>query len=212
MTTHLKHHDLQRLSRSKPRICRNFNCGRTLDGVSKSGDVKVQGPRNDLEVCDACFGPLYVTMYDPDGKALRRRVERKYLTQLLTGCGQPWCRNEYCKTGRKSLGILQEGQTISSKEALGMIKPTLDALKDGKVPFHFCTDEASQKRRVLAELVAAEVNAVGKGKGKQRDGLVEGSGYELEWCVAALEAAGGDLDKARGWLRDFAPTRAEAAK
>lgn len=214
MTTHLKHHDLQRLSRFKPRICRNVNCGRTLNGVGKGGDVKVQASRNDLGVCDVCFGPLYVTMYDPDGKALRRRVERKYLTQLLTGCAQSWCRNEYCKNGRKSLALLQEGQTISSKEALGMIRPTLDALKDGKVPVHFCTDEASQKRRVLAELVAAEGDAggKGKGKGKERDGSVEGSGYELEWCVAALEAAGGDLDKARAWLRDFAPTRAEAAK
>lgn len=212
MTTHLKHHDLQRLSRTKPRICRNVTCGRTLDGVSKGGDVKVQASRNDLGVCDVCFGPLYVTMYDPDGKALRRRVERKYLTQLLTGCGQSWCRNESCKNGRKNLGLLQEGQTISSKEALGMIRPTLDGLKDGgKVAVHFCTDEASQKRRVLADLVAAEGDTGGKGKGKERDGVVEGSGYELEWCVAALEAAGGDLDKARGWLRDFAPTRAEAA-
>ena len=216
MTTHLKHHDLQRLSRSKPRICRNVNCGRTLDGIGKGGDVKVQGSRNDLGVCDVCFGPLYVTMYDPDGKALRRRVERKYLTQLLTGCGQSWCRNEYCKSGRKNLDLLPEGKTISSKEALGMIKPTLDALKDRKVPVHFCTDEASQKRRVLAELVAAEEgNAGGKGKGKEkeeRNSLVEGRGYEFEWCVAALEAAGGDLDKARAWLRDFAPTRAEAAR
>lgn len=217
MTTHLKHHDLQRLSRSKPRICRNVNCGRTLDGVGKGGEVKVQASRNDLGVCDVCFGPLYVTMYDPDGKALRRRVERKYLTQLLTGCGQSWCRNEYCKIGRKSLGLLQEGQSISSKDALGMIRPTLDGMKEGgKVPVHFCTDETSQKRRVVAELVAAEGDAggkgKGKGKGKERDGVVEGSGYELEWCVAALEAAGGDLDKARGWLRDFAPTRAEAAK
>ena len=212
MTTHLKHHNLQRLARSKPRICRNINCGRTLDGVSKGGEVKSQASRNDLGVCDVCFGPLYVTMYDPDGKALRRRVERKYLTQLLSGCGQPWCRNEYCKNGRKNLGMLQEGQTISSKEALGMIKPTLDALKDGNVSVHFCTDEASQKRRVLAEMVAAEGNGVGKGKGKEGDGLLEGSGYEPEWCVAALEVAGGDLDKARGWLRDFAPTRAEAAK
>ena len=212
MTTHLKHHDLQRLSRSKPRICRNINCGRTLDGVSKSGEVKVQGSRNDLGVCDVCFGPLYVTMYDPDGKALRRRVERKYLTQFLTGCGQTWCRNEYCKNGRKNLGTLQEGQTISSKEAMGMIKPTLDGLKDGKVPVHFCTDEASQKRRMLGELVAAEGSAGGKGKGRAIDGSAEGSGYELEWCVAALEAAGGDLDKGRSWLRDFAPTRAEVAK
>ena len=212
MSTHLKHHDLQRLSRSKPRICRNVNCGRTLDGVSKGGEVRVQGSRNDLGVCDVCFGPLYVTMYDPDGKALRRRVERKYLTQLLTGCGQTWCRNEYCKTGRKNSGMTQDGQAISSREALGMIKPTLEGLKDGKVPVHFCTDEASQKRRVLAELLAVEGNAGGKGKGKQRDGFAEGNAYELEWCVAALETAGGDLDKGRGWLQDFAPTRAEAAK
>ncbi len=212
MSTHLKHHDLQRLSRFRPRICRNVNCGRTLDGVSKGGEVRVQGSRNDLQVCDVCFGPLYVTMYDPDGKALRRRVERKYLTQLLTGCGQTWCRNEYCKTGRKNLGMAQDSQAISSKEALGMIKPTLEGLKDGKVPVHFCTDEPSQKRRVLAEMVAAEGNAGGKGKEKERSGSVGGSGYELEWCVAALEAAGGDLDKARGWLRDFAPTRAEAAR
>ena len=209
MSTHLKHHDLQRLSRSKPRICRNVNCGRTLDGVSKGGEVKFQGPRNDLGVCDVCFGPLYVTMYDPDGKALRRRVERKYLTQLLTGCGQSWCRNEYCKTGRKNLGMTAEGQTISSKEALAMIKPTLEGLKGGTVSVHFCTDEASQKRRVLAGMVAAEEDASGKGKGKDSDGMADETGYELEWCVAALEAAGGDLDKARGWLRDFAPTKAE---
>lgn len=212
MSTHLKHHDLQRLSRSKPRICRNVNCCRTLDGVSKGGEVRVQGPRNDLGVCDVCFGPLYVTMYDPDGKALLRRVERKYLTQLLTGCGQSWCRNEYCKTGRKNLGMAAQGQAISSKEALATIKPTLEGLKDGKVPVHFCTDEASQKRRVLAEMVAAEGDASGKGKGKERQNMAKSSGYEPEWCVAALEAAGGNLDKARGWLQDFAPTRAEVAK
>lgn len=212
MSTHLKHHDLQRLSRSKPRICRNVNCGRTLDGVSKGGEVRVQGPRNDLGVCDVCFGPLYVTMYDPDGKALRRRVERKYLTQLLTGCGQSWCRNECCKTGRKNLGMTAEGQTISSKEALAMIKPTLEGLKEGKVPVHFCTDEASQKRKVLAEIIAAREDRNGKGKAKERENMAEHSGYEPEWCVAALEAAGGDLDKAMGWLRDFAPTRAEAPK
>ena len=232
MTTHLKHHDLQRLSRSKPRICRNVNCGRTLDGVSKSssGDVKLQASsssrRNDLGVCDVCFGPLYVTMYDPDGRALRRRVERRYLTQLLTGCGGPssaWCRNEYCKLGRRNRGISlpDNGQSsISSKDALGMIKPILDGLKDGNSPLHFCTDEASQKRRVLAEMVSAEGSATadgGKGtvKGKDGSSAVQrggGGGYELEWCVAALEVAGGDLDRARDWLRDFAPTRAEGRR
>ncbi|KAL2047578.1 hypothetical protein N7G274_000619 [Stereocaulon virgatum] len=213
MTTHLKHHDLQRLSRQKPRICRNVNCGRTIDGIGKGGEIRVQSSRNDLGVCDVCFGPLYVSMYDPDGKALKRRVERKYLTQFLTGCGQDWCRNEFCKNGRRNLGLLKEGQTVTSKEALGMIKPILENLKDMNAPVHFCTDEASQKRRTLAEMMAAEgsesgsVVGNGKGKGEGKEG--RGSGYDFEWCVAALEVEGGDLDRARGWLRDYARMRGE---
>jgi len=210
MSTHLKHHNFQRLSRSKPRICRNVNCGRTLDGIGRGGEVRVQGSRNDLGVCDVCFGPLYVSIYDPDGKALKRRVERKCLTQLLTGCNQNWCRNEFCKTGRKNLGLTPEGQTISSKEASAMIKPTLENLKDTETPLGFCTDEGSQKRRTLAEMIAAEGGpgiSSAKAKGKERVG--EGSGYDFEWCVAALEVEGGNLDKARGWLKDYAPTKAE---
>ncbi|KAK0508788.1 hypothetical protein JMJ35_009064 [Cladonia borealis] len=219
MSTHLKHHDLQRLSRQKPRICRNVNCGRTLDGIGKGGEVRVQGSRNDLGVCDVCFGPLYVSMYDPDGKALKRRVERKYLTQLLTGCGLQWCRNQYCKSGRTNLGLILEGQNITSKEAMGMIKPLLERLGDRAMPVWFCTDEGSQKRRTLAEMMAAEgvegEGVKGKGKGKEKEGTEKegtGLGYELEWCIAALEVENGDLDKGRQWLKDYAPTRAEAAR
>jgi translation elongation factor EF-Ts len=41
---------------------------------------------------------------------------------------------------------------------------------------------------------------------------IEGKGgYELEWCVAALEAENGDLDKARAWLKNFAPQRSEVS-
>ena len=220
MPTHLKHHDLQRLSRPKPRICRNANCGRTLDTVGKSGDVRPRGSHNELGVCDTCFGPLYASVYDPDGKALRRRVERKYLTQLLTGCGQPFCQNEYCRSGRKNNKSPPENdRKISSKEALGMIQPVLERVKDGAgAQLHFCTDEASQKRRALAELIAAEEGALllpdgkEKGKGNWAAGESRGGGYALEWCVAALEVEGGDVDKARGWLRDCAPTNAELAR
>ena len=208
MSVHLKHHDLQRLSRSRPRVCRNANCGRTMDGVGPNGEIRNQGSSNDLNLCNACFGPLYVSMYDPDGKALKRRVERKYLTQLLTGCNQAWCRSEFCKSGRRHLGLLAEGQTITSKEAMVLIKPILENLRDTKVALGFCTDEASQKRRTLAQMIAAEGNgSMGKGKGKESE--VIGSGYGLQWTIAALEASGGDLDKGRSWLKDFAPTRAE---
>lgn len=207
MPTHLKHHDLQRLSRLKPRICRNARCGRTLDGVDKTGETRHKPLRNELGVCDTCFGPLYVSMYDPDGKALKRRVERKYLTQLLTGCGQSWCGNEFCKTGRKNIGLERPGEPVTSKEALSMVRPYLDRLKEFDVPVNFCTDDASQTRRVLAEMLSAEgdANAV---KGKQPQGRE--SGYELEWCIAALEVTGGDIDRARGWLKDLAPKRGES--
>ncbi|EON64866.1 hypothetical protein W97_04100 [Coniosporium apollinis CBS 100218] len=202
MAMHLRHHELEKLSRPQPRVCRNALCGRTLDGVSKTGDTRAgtrrgQGPGNDIGLCSQCFGPLYVAVYDPEGRALRRRVERRYLSQLLTGCGKAWCRNPYCKTGREHLGI---GGSVSTKEALPMVKPFLDGLgrseaDPARPPLHFCVDEGSQKKRGLAELLAAE---------DEGDG-----GFGFEWCVAALEAEGGDLEKAREWLRAWAPSRSE---
>ncbi|KAL9117868.1 MAG: hypothetical protein Q9187_005592 [Circinaria calcarea] len=208
MATHLKHHDLERLSRPAPRICRNVNCGRTLDGVSSNGEIKRQQPsRNDLSLCDVCFGPLYNSSFDPEGKALRRRVERRYLTQFLTGCGKDWCRNEFCKTGRKYLELERPEQVVGSKEALALTKPVLEKLKDQRSPLHFCTDEASQKRRILAEMLAAEGGSATDGGSGGR-----GAGYDLRWCVAALEAENGDLAKARAWLANWAPTKAEAAR
>ncbi|KAF3007406.1 hypothetical protein E8E13_002395 [Curvularia kusanoi] len=204
METHLRHHDLERLSRPAPRVCRNVNCGRTQDGANKMGDTRAgtrkgQGPGNEIGLCSVCFGPLYVSMHDPEGKALRRRIERRYLSQLLTGCGRPWCRNDYCRAGKKNQG--QEDQSVPTREAIPMVKPFLEGM-DGKgysTPLHFCVDEASQNRRVLAEMLTAEKGIEGKG------------GYSLEWCVAALEAENGDLDRARSWLKGWAPQRTEAS-
>ena len=189
MAVHLRHHNLERLSRITPQICRNVNCGRTLDNVSSKGEVKKQRQDNDILLCSTCFGPLYNSAYDPDGKALCRRVERRYLTQFLTGCGQDWCRNEYCKTARQYLGL----PALSSKEGLQMVKPDLDELSSTR-PIRFCTDEPSQKRRVLGEMIAAE-------------GI-----YDLAWVIVALVAEQGDLGKARTWLENWAPTKAESGK
>jgi len=192
---HLATHEMEKKSKPEPRVCRNKLCGRTLDGVGKAGDTRAgtrmgNGPGNDVGLCSSCFGPLYVAMHDPERKALRRRIERRYLTQLVTGCGKSWCRNEYCKSGRKNLGI--EG-SVGMKEALPLVKPLLDL--DGDVPMYFCTEEKMQQRRGMADLLAAE-----------RD--LRGQGYSFNWCVAALEAEGGNIDEAREWLRNWAPVQA----
>ncbi|KAI4151964.1 MAG: hypothetical protein LQ340_003176, partial [Diploschistes diacapsis] len=186
MGVHLRHHNLERLARITPRLCRNINCGRTLDGVGSRGEIKRQRQDNDLGLCGVCFGPLYNSAYDPDNKALRRRVERRYLTQFLTGCGNDYCRNEFCKTARQYLGLMQ----MSSKEAMQVVKPDLEGIASGS-PLRFCADEQSQKRRLIANMLASELNE---------------KGYDLPWTVAALEAEGGDLRNARTWLRNWAPT------
>ncbi|KAK3064504.1 hypothetical protein LTS18_006626 [Coniosporium uncinatum] len=205
MSTHLRHHEYEKTSRPPPRVCRNVNCGRTLDGVSRQGDTRAgtkmgQGSGNDVGLCSTCFGPLYVAMYDPEGKALRRRVERRYLQQLLTGCGKGWCGNEFCKTAKANAGVA--ASVSSTKDAVPMVKPFLDGLASGATPLHFCVDEGSQRRRRTAEMMAAESSS------SQPSAMPSGEkAYAFEWCVAALEAEGGDLDRARAWLRNWAPAK-----
>ncbi|KAL8861584.1 MAG: hypothetical protein Q9178_002108 [Gyalolechia marmorata] len=217
MATHLKHHDYERLSRPTPSICHNICCGRTLVGyfspdgkrTTREGGIATF---NDIEMCSTCFGPLYANTYDPDGKRLMRRVERRYLTQMMTGCGKEWCRNAYCKTGRVNMGKepIKDSKQMSAEAKL--------MTSAGAVSF--CTDEASQRRREMAEMVAAEKGegdgflsggfaevGKGKGKGKERDDHMGLGGYDIGWCVNALEVEKGDLLKARGWLRDWAVSR-----
>ncbi|KAH8808614.1 hypothetical protein F5884DRAFT_705461 [Xylogone sp. PMI_703] len=196
MATHLKHHEIEKTSRSKPQICRNVNCGRTLEGVGKNGEIGAatrmgQGPGNDLGLCSICFGPLYVSMHDPEGKAMKRRIERRYLSQLIQGCGKPWCANPYCKTAQAKDAKRGSGTAaaLTTKDALPIVKPLVDAVTDRSSDMYFCVDEGSQKRRGLAEMIAAE------------------RVYDLEWCIAALEAEGGSLDGARTWLENWAPKK-----
>jgi len=192
MAAHLKHHEMDKATRSAPEICRNANCGRTVHGAGprgalRSGTAAGQGPGNDLGLCSLCFAPLYVSMHDPEGKALRRRIERRYLSQLMTGCGKSWCRNEWCRTGRANTGLDALGS--SAQAALPLVKPLLADISDCDRPLYFCVDESAQKRRITANMMAAEM------------------AWDLEWCIAALEAEAGNVDRAREWLVNWAPTR-----
>lgn len=195
MTAHIANHELDKKYRETPQICRDKLCGRTLDGVGPRGQVGAgtrmgQGPGNDLGLCSICFSPLYASMHDPEGKALRRRIERRYLTQLMTGCGKKWCANEWCKTGRKNLGL--ESKATGAAALMADIKPLVQEVDDRSKTMFFCVDEGGQKRRLVADVLAAE-------------GV-----WELEWCIAAAEAEGPNLDKAREWLRNWAPAKGAA--
>ena len=200
MKTHLRHHDLERLSRPTPRICLNRNCGRTLDGRGTQSVVN-------LGLCSICFGPLYVDTYDPEGKALRRRIERRYLSQMMTGCGKSWCQNEYCKTGRQARQASacdpsSAPVSMGAAAILSIVRPLLDTVNlrgesPNTTPFYLCTDQVGQQRRIAAEMCAAETTKTG------------GKTYDLPWYVAAMEATAGNLEKAREWLENWAPAQGE---
>ncbi|KAJ6018075.1 hypothetical protein N7451_001454 [Penicillium sp. IBT 35674x] len=193
MKTHLRHHDLERVSRPAPRICLNQNCGRTLSSASNTS----------LGLCSICYGPLYVDTYDPEGKALRRRIERRYLSQMMTGCGKPWCQNEYCKTGKQNSRSADSPTPVGVADIIKITRPLVDAINfkpemPNSSPLYFCTDETGQIRRNLAEMLSAEGS--------------DGKSYALEWCVAGAEASGGDLEKTREWLAKWAPTQSETSR
>lgn len=119
----------------------------------------------------------------------------------MTGCGKPWCQNEYCKTAKqKAASDSGPPAAMSVVEIMKLTRPLVEALNtQPDVPnmslLYLCADETSQHRRNLAELIAAE--------------SVEGNDkvYDLPWCIAAAEAAGGDLEKAREWLSKWAPNQ-----
>lgn len=204
MKTHLRHHDLNRRSRPTPQICLNQNCGRTIDGRGVQSTI-VPGA-DTLGLCSICFGPLYVDAYDPEGKALRRRIERRYLSQVMSGCGKPWCQNEYCKTGKQNRQPASDTPaSMSAAAILNLVRPIIDGADlHGKgphtAPFYFCTDQSSQQRRGIADMLAVGDHESAGGRT-----------YDLPWCIAAVEAVGCDPDKAQEWLENWAPARGEGA-
>ncbi|TQS37365.1 hypothetical protein Golomagni_02164 [Golovinomyces magnicellulatus] len=148
--THMKHHDLEKMDKAKPIVCTNTYCCHTLGGledIEKSKESKriSQVSKNDLGLCSICFGPLYVNIYDPDGKALKRRVERRYLSQLIQGCGKSWCRNKYCKTAQSS--------QLTSKTALPIVKMLIMPENIGKILL--AEKIAEEKRFALEWCIAA---------------------------------------------------------
>ncbi len=189
MKTHLALHDRDRISRPRPLTCVNPMCGKTL----RAGD-EARVHREQMGLCNVDFAPLYSTTFDPEGKVLRRRIERRLLQQVIGGCGKPWCQNkEWCKTGYQN--ATGEVRIMTAKDALPMLRPIMDELaRADNSSLSFCVDEGTQLRRQNANALAQ----VGE--------------YELEWCMKALEESKADMTAAQSWLGNHAPKMNEVVK
>jgi hypothetical protein len=186
MKTHLGLHDRDRVAQTKPSTCSNNMCKRTL----RTNDLQ-RIRREQLGLCNEDFAPFYNTSFDPEGKARRRRVERRLLQQLMGGCGKSWCNNkDWCRTGRQN--VMGADRVLSAKDALPLVKPVLERLdRNDASALFLCVDEATQGRRAAAEILA------------------ELGEYETEWCMKALEESKGEISGAQSWLNDHAPKAGE---
>ena len=198
MQMHLGIHDRDRLLQPTPRICRNALCGNILRSDNADTGLSKTAGDPQLGLCSSCFTPLYASVNDDaTGKMLRRRVERRLLQQLMTGCGRDWCRNiEFCRTAAQSSRTSDTNQkddtstptSYSIKEILPIITPTLNSLADASVPLYFCVDDpVSQQRRFLAQSIAYSPNKtlVATGTNEHDDGSLLAQ-YRLEWWMRAL--------------------------
>ncbi|KAF9308306.1 hypothetical protein BGZ91_007863 [Linnemannia elongata] len=176
---HAQNHEYQRQNQATPQLCSNQNCVRSKGATS-----------NVLGLCQLCFGPYWIPTEDPKNQKLVQRLARKYHAQLMTGCGNNWCRNQYCATFRAR----QMDATSAATEMMSILKEARLGAADGHKTW-LCVDEGTTRKKVMAELLLEEVRGQ----------------YTIEWCVKALEAERTDLEAAAQWLQLQAPKVKKAA-
>lgn len=180
LNSHLKIHFMDKVELNTEQIdrCSNVNCVNIITGT----------PSNDLNLCDACYGPLFASVYDPTHSKLQNRIERKYMMQLTKGCGNTWCDNSECVTGNPD----KKGALI--KDTLGHIHehlfrrittPRLPiASENTPTPPHalwFCINESIHIRKELVKRIVNE-------------------GVYSESMVLRAVSQQRDEDSARNWL------------
>ncbi|KAG0233802.1 hypothetical protein BGW42_007173 [Actinomortierella wolfii] len=177
---HAQNHEYQRQNQALPQFCSNQNCVRP----------KAAGG-NALGACQICFGPFWSPNYDPKHQKLIQRLARRYHTQLMTGCGNSWCKNPYCATAK---GETMDA-TSAATELMGIIKEVKlgqGSGTNGSGKIWLCVDEGTTRKRMLAEMLHEDVHKK----------------YALEWCIKAIvetSRTSEDLGTAAKWLQQQAP-------
>lgn len=175
LASHLRIHEMNKkdMSSIEVTLCTNKVCVNIITDEE-----------NDLGLCSACYGPLYLALLDTTHKKLQSRIERRYVLQLTKGCGHVWCRNPECATGK---GAMDFKQAISYvPELLAAVAVPLLPINENKPrpaknTFWFCVSESAELKRSYIEQVVSEGE------------------YSANVLYKAVSAAG--TEGAREWLR-----------
>lgn len=132
--------------------CHNENCINELTTT-----------RNDLDLCELCYGPLYIQVHDPTHIKLQQRIERKYMLQLTKGCGNEWCNNEYCVTNStelKEMTFKQKLTLLNQTLFTNINFPHLPINKTKQTSsinkFWFCINESILMKKMIYEIILSE--------------------------------------------------------
>ncbi|KAI5965036.1 hypothetical protein KGF57_000829 [Candida theae] len=161
LVKHMKLHELDKVEYNHAvtfNKCANVNC---INSQSESA--------NELQLCDLCFGPLYISQNDPTNIKLQSRIERKYMLQLSKGCGQCWCNNEFCKTGNPKLShnTMKDNLQLMQVAFASIHKPLLPINnkngagegENGSAAdnmFWFCVNESVSKKKLWFDMLKEE--------------------------------------------------------
>ncbi|KAI3660327.1 hypothetical protein MP638_001764 [Amoeboaphelidium occidentale] len=164
VSIHMKMHETEKKYRPLPFIvCANKLCSLPRDY------------KNDMDLCNRCFGPFWLSEIDPGNKKRIQRLVHTYFKQLSSGCGRDVCLNQFCASGSyKSEGkdpnmIALDALNIAKKS--GYLEP---------VPFReyfLCVDVRNAKIRRVAE---NQLQVLGN--------------YALEFCIEALNKTKPELN------------------
>lgn len=179
LETHMRLHDIARISRSTPRVCSNDLCVKVLS-IEDS---------NPVGLCPDCFGNLYSTVYDPDGKRLLQRIERRYILQLKNGCGYSTCENKLCRSS--PMCCVGEGILSNMAEIVKYVKNKVMLV--GPYEFMFCVPKSVDERRHIVN-------------------MFEGGEWERGWVCKSNEVQGNDMVSMLDWLNNNAVKKSEACK
>lgn len=171
--SHMKLHELNRISKPEPVKCANVNCVKT-------------GKLNDFQLCDICFGPSFSNVYDVDNSKLQSRFERRYVIQLSRGCGTSWCKNANCKSSGLSKFSSMADIINHVKNDLLVKIPNLPCTKNLKLEspsYYFCVDGSTTKKKLLLEWIFEEGQ------------------FSFNWCCEAVNHYT-EEQAAKKWLQE----------
>ena len=149
---HLRIHKLDKKSD-------NDTFSATFNKCSNENCIALVTTDNDLNLCDGCYGPLYITTVDPNHSKLQARIERKYMLQMNKGCDSESCVNQYCKRNQDFGGIKQIMEVLKHQLYPEIVTPKLPVNKEirsGKNRFWFCVTDSMYRKLLLYQTYKEE--------------------------------------------------------